>query len=233
MRYSVDKKIFEICPEIQFGILIAHGITNRNSNTEDVEAVRKAEESLRSQYTSDEVREIYNVRCYRDIMKDTGINPNKFPPSVEAMFKRILKGGELPVINALVDLCNVVSISNVISLGAHDLKDMKADLEVRFGKEDDVFLPFGETETEKIDTGELIFTSGKEVQTRKWVWRQSELGKITLDSKDIFFQLVGFESKKELLQNAVEDIETMVLKTFGGTVEPFIVTVDNREIEFE
>ena len=50
----------------------------------------------------DQVRELANIASYRDLMKFR-VNPNKFPPSVEAMVKRILKGGQLPTINALVD----------------------------------------------------------------------------------------------------------------------------------
>ncbi|SET82787.1 B3/4 domain-containing protein, partial [Natronincola peptidivorans] len=41
----------------------------------------------------------------------------------------------MPLINALVDLCNAVSIEQCISLGAHDLKDIHEDLEVRFSRE--------------------------------------------------------------------------------------------------
>jgi selenide,water dikinase len=53
-------------------------------------------------YKADEIRELKNVKLYREVVKESGINPNKYPPSVEAMFKRIVKGGQLPLINALV-----------------------------------------------------------------------------------------------------------------------------------
>ncbi|SET79242.1 B3/4 domain-containing protein [Natronincola peptidivorans] len=105
----------------------------------------------------------------------------------------------MPLINALVDLCNAVSIEQCISLGAHDLKDIHEDLEVRFSREGDIFLPFGAMDYEKVDAGELTFTSGNVVQTRKWIWRQSELGKTTVDSKDIFFSLLDLIQVKTLL----------------------------------
>ncbi len=43
------------------------------------------------------------------------------------------------------DLSNAVSIERIISLGAHDLNDIHENLEVRFSKNGDVFLPFGAT----------------------------------------------------------------------------------------
>lgn len=156
-------------------------------------------------------------------MQKSGINPNKYPPSIEAMFKRIVKGGQLPVINALVDLCNAVSIECGISLGGHDLKDIHEDLEVRYSRNKDVFLPFGSENYEDVQEGELIFTSGNIVQTLKWVWRQSELGKVTIDSSDVFFQLVGFEYEEgSSLYEVMNQIKELITNRFQGTCKKIL-----------
>lgn len=233
MKYSIDKSVFELNPQIKFGIIVGHDIRNSDTNENDVERLRSAEVKMKNQIKPEELREIHNVALYRDVMIKSGLNPNKYPPSVEAMFKRIIKGGKLPIINALVDLCNAVSIENTISLGGHDLKDIHKDLEVRYSKADDIFLPFGETEYESVPENELVFTSGNVVQTLKWVWRQSELGKITLDSKDVFFQLVGFEYEEGTsLYNAMNEIENLVKERFHGSVTKYIVDKNNPSIEF-
>jgi len=166
-------------------------------------------------------------------MEKAGINPNKFLPSTEAMLKRVLKGASLPDINALVDLCNAVSIENQISLGGHDLRDIHEDLAVRFTRGTERFLPFGAEEYEPVDAGELVFTSGDIVQTRKWVWRQSELGKMTLDTRDVFFQLVGFEYHEgSPLMQALDSLEELISGRFGGHCQRFIVEPGNPYIEF-
>jgi DNA/RNA-binding domain of Phe-tRNA-synthetase-like protein len=233
MRYSVDTSVLSIDANVKFGILIGKNIKNSETMQADEERLRAAEGKMRECYQADMVRELQNVCNYREFMTKAGINPNKFPPSVEAMFKRILKGGQLPVINALVDVCNAVSIEQVISLGAHDLSDIHEDLEVRFSKSGDIFLPFGATEYENVDEGELVFTSGNTVQTRKWVWRQSELGKTTVNSKEIFFQLVGFDDKKDSpLYEAMAAIENLIENRFQGTCKKHIVDINNRFIDF-
>lgn len=231
MRYTVDKAVFEINPEIKFGILIGSNIKNSETSIEDETRLRQAEENMRKTVKAEELRALPNVALYREVMTKAGINPNKFLPSVEAMFKRILKGGTLPKINALVDLCNAVSIEQIISLGAHDLSDIHEDLEVRFSREGDKFIPFGSEEPEMVEKGELVFTSGNYVQTRKWVWRQSELGKTTLDSKDIFFQLVGFGDDSSLA-NAMNQIEDLVINRFNGNSKKYMVHMNNRYIDF-
>ena len=233
MRYSIDKTVFSLNPNIKFGILIGHNIQNSETSQEDVERLRKAESKMREDIKVEHLRELHNVALYRDVMIKSGLNPNKYPPSVEAMFKRIIKGGELPIINALVDLCNVVSIENGISLGGHDLNDIHEDLEVRYSRSGDVFLPFGAEAYEGVPEGELVFTSGNEVQTLKWVWRQSELGKLTLDSHDVFFQLVGFEYEEgSSLFKAMQEIETLVNDRFHGNCTKYLVDINNHYIEF-
>ena len=231
MRYTVDEAVFETNPEIKFGILIGSNIKNSGTSAEDEKRLREAEENMRKTVKAEEIRALPNVALYREVMAKAGINPNKFLPSVEAMFKRILKGGALPKINALVDLCNAVSIEQIISLGAHDLSDIHEDLEVCFSREGDKFIPFGSEEPEMVEEGELVFKSGNYVQTRKWIWRQSELGKTTLDSKDIFFQLVGFGDDPSL-NNAMAGIEDLIINRFGGSSKKYLVDINNRYIDF-
>ncbi|MGB4439263.1 MAG: phenylalanine--tRNA ligase beta subunit-related protein [Sedimentibacter sp.] len=233
MRYTIDKSVFKLNPNIKFGILVGKNIVNSETTAEDEKRLRKAENKMREEIKPENLRDLQNVALYRDVMIKSGINPNKYPPSVEAMFKRIIKGGQLPVINALVDLCNAVSIEQGISLGGHDLRDIHEDLEVRYSRKGDIFLPFGAEEYEDVQEGELVFTSGKIVQTLKWVWRQSELGKLTNESNNVFFQLVGFEYDEEsTLYKAVNDIENLVINRFQGNCRKYIVDINDPSIEF-
>ena len=109
------------------------------------------------------------------------------------------------------------------------MADIKEDLEVRFSKQGDVFLPFGADVYENVDDRELVFTSGNVVQTRKWIWRQSELGKTTVNSKDIIFQLVGFDDS---LTKAMADIESLIINRFQGTCEKHLVDYQNRTVSW-
>lgn len=231
MKYSVDPKVFELHEDIKFGIIIGKKLQNSETTDEDEARLRRAEELMRTSIQQDNLKEVRNVALYREVMTKAGINPNKYLVSVEAMFKRILKGGNLPKINALVDLCNAVSVEQVISLGGHDLDDISHDMEVRFSEPEDRFLPFGAEEYEQVDENELVFTSGNIVQTRKWVWRQSEHGKMTLDSSNIVFQLVGFGDDQSF-DGAMKSIESLVVDRFNGNFKSFVVDVTNPSIEF-
>ncbi len=233
MRYLVKPEVFEINPRLHFGIIVGKELKNSETRPEDTARLRAAENKARQILKAEDLRNDPTVLGYRNVMEKAGINPNKYPPSTEAMLKRILKGGSLPEINALVDLCNAVSVENRISLGGHDIKDIHEDLSVGFTKGNERFLPFGADEYEPVEAGELVFTSGATVQTRKWIWRQSELGKMELNTREVFFQLVGFEdSEGSPLLQALHSLEVLITERFGGSYKRYIVKQDSPEIEF-
>lgn len=234
MRYSVDEWLFERNPSLLFGIIIGKNIKNGESNEGDVQALENAQAALRDRITPDGLKTHPEYDVYRQALQNVGINPNKYAHSVEAMSKRVLKGDSLPRINALVDCCNVISLNEMISLGGHDLDAIEEDLVVRRSVKQDRFLPFGSTRFEPVDEAEIVFTSGNTVQTRQWLWRQSELGKMTSESNRIFFQLVGFEGpKKERLLSAMDQLEDLISRRFNGETQRFIVDRFNTSITFK
>lgn len=233
MKYTVKPEVFQLEPELRFGIIVARGLKNKETSADETDRLRKAEEDARNSIKAEDIKQQPIIAGYRKVLEKAGINPNKFVNSMEAMMKRVLKGGQLPTINSLVDLCNAISIENQVSLGGHDLADIHDDLSVCFTKGSEKFLPFGAEEYEPVEAGELVFTSGEVVQTRKWVWRQSELGKMTLDTRDVFFQLTGFDDAEgSPLSNALDSLEELLKEKFGGTCKRFIVKPGNPEIEF-
>ncbi|SFH65222.1 B3/B4 domain-containing protein (DNA/RNA-binding domain of Phe-tRNA-synthetase) [Tindallia magadiensis] len=233
MKYEVASKIFEMEPQLTIGIIIGKNIQNSGTNDSDLERLRNAEAEAREKIQLENLRDWPTIQFYRETMKKAGINPNRFPVSVEAMMKRILKGGSLPAINALVDLCNAISLEQAITLGAHDLEDIEEDLALRFATGVERFLPFGETKEEAVEPGELIFTSHNTVQTRKWIWRQSERGKTTVNSQQIFFQLVSNSGEEgSPLHMAMKSIEKLVENRFGGSFQRFVIDRDHPVAEF-
>lgn len=234
MKYSVEDWIFEKVPQIEFGILIVHGLKNRPSSEIEDEALKQSEQWVRDHIELERIKTSEGLIDYRTALKAVGINANKYMNSVEAMTKRVVKGGYLPRINAFVDTCNAISLRHQISLGGHDLRDIHHDLSVRRSLEDDCFLPFGETERERLGEGEVVFTSGHEVQTRQWFWRQSELGKMDLETQDIVFQLVGFKGEHyDAFESAIEAVKQFVEAEGCDSVACFRVNQNQKCIHFD
>lgn len=223
--YTVEGRVFELEPDLVVGVVIAHGVTNRPSTQTEAAELRAAEADLRNAYGENEVRRIPQVARYRALMERAGINPNRFPPSSEAMLKRILKGGELPLINVLVDRPNTISIRRAVSLGAHDLAGMGRNIELRFSLGTERFLPMGATDWEDVPEGELVFVADGIVQTRRFLWRQSEQGKSDMTTTDVFFHLVGFRPEVE---EALSEVTELAHDLGGRTSLVALLDRDSR-----
>ena len=152
--------------------------------------------------------------------------------SIEALFTRIAKGKGMPHINPVVDLGNAISLKYTLPLGAHDLGDAGDDIQVRLSRPGDTFLPFGSTEEEAPDAGEVVYAVGSQVRTRRWTWRQSEHGKIEAGSSSIFFPIDGFSNfNKETVMEARDELSRWIARLFSCQVWTGFVDRDHPEME--
>ncbi len=85
------------------------------------------------------------------------------------------KKGDIPSINTLVDLSNLVSIRYALPVAIFDTSQIQGALTVLFADGSERFRPLGETNTEHPGRGEVIFADETgQVMARRWCWRQSE-----------------------------------------------------------
>lgn len=233
MNYTVSDWVFKKVPRVKFGIIVAKGLINHETSTAVHKFLEASEAQVRLEIPAEEIKTHSDLSVYREALNAIGINPNKYTHSVEAMCKRVVKGSSLPRINDLVDLCNAIALKYRVSMGGHDLADIDEDLSVRLSTLEDVFLPLGESAYESMPEGELVFTSGTKVQTRQWLWRQSELGKVTSNSRNIFFQLVGFhQDESSNLEHAISELEKWLKDHYKVSYQTYIVDAENTQITF-
>jgi DNA/RNA-binding domain of Phe-tRNA-synthetase-like protein len=153
--------------------VLAIGVHNGPSTDELVALLRQAEEAVRSQVSLESIAEHPRIKPWRDAYKAFGAKPSEFRSSIEAMARRVLRGDELPSINTLVDIGNIVSLQHLLPVGGHSMDDLRQDIELRPARGDENFIAFGSTELEHPLPGEIIFAEGNTVLTRRWTWRQA------------------------------------------------------------
>ena len=228
MKFIIEKAVFEKLPGVVFGAVVAN-VDNRKANPGIAELlIRQVAESC-AEMGDCNLKEHPYIMPYREAFAALSMNPNKFMCSIEALCKRVQKGSGFPSVNPIVDLGNAVSLKYMLPMGAHDLGRMEADFMVRFSNADDRFTPFGSNETETPDPGELIYVSGNTVKTRRWIWRQSEDGKIDEESSFILFPIDGFEADLGRIAAAQEELISLIEKYFGVSAKKGLLTAENRE----
>ena len=232
MQFIIDDKVFEILPEVCFGVVVARGLDNSGSNKEIWVLLEQTIEETRKKFQSIKPKEHQDLQPYRDSFKKMDINPNKFPCSVEALTTRIVKGSNLPDINPAVNLVNKYSFKYTLPMGAHDLDAAEGSIEVRFSRKGDLFIPFGQTDPEMIEEEELVYASGSNIKTRKWIWRQSDRGKVTARSTNIFFPIDGFTNyNREAVITARDELAADIERILNARITKKFLDRNNRMVQ--
>lgn len=233
MKFYVTDKVFEKLPEACFGLVSVSGVDNSKDYPFIGEMLDENIISCRDYFAGKTVKEEKELAPYRDAFKTLGINPNKFMSSIEALLTRIAKNKGMPHINPIVDLGNAVSLKYYLPVGAHDLDTMEGDFCVRTADSEDTFLPFGAREREPVDEGEVVYATGKKVRTRRWIWRQSDEGKIGRETKDLLFILDGFSDNRRVIETARDRLADILYRKMGCKVKKGFIDKDNMEFDTE
>lgn len=231
MRFVVSKEVFSVLPTVCFGMVVARDVDNRLPQPDILQMLRCTEEEVRHRFKEVALREHPFISSYREAFRQLGINPNKFPSSVEALVSRVVKGGHLPDINGVVNLVNALSLKHILPMGAHDLDSQCGDLWVRFTQKEEPFVPFGGP-PEVVPPGELVYADEREVRTRRWIWRQSERGKVTHESRNIIFPIDGFtDCNREAVLKARDELASLLKRFYSCHVEVYYLDAQCPVVE--
>ncbi len=172
LTYRISPEIFEKYPGYARGVVLAFGVHNGRSPAELVSMLRAVEEKVRRDNSFESIAEHPRIKPWREAYKAFGAKPSEYRSSIEAMARRALHGDQLPEINTLVDIGTIVSLQHLLPVGGHSMDELSHDISLCFASGDENFIPFGGTEVEHPQPGEVIFAEGQTGLTRRWTWRQ-------------------------------------------------------------
>lgn len=225
MQFKIDPAIFSNNPGLHIGLIVIKDVNNTGSYPEITEKLRSSEQNICSKMNTDTFKEHPHIAAMQEAHRRFGNNPNKFPPSVQALVKRILKGGQLPSINPLVDIYNIVSLSHVLCAGCEDLDICQGDIQLTYAIGTEDFTPLGETENDPPQEGEIVYKDDYGVICRKLNWREGGRTALTESTKNALLVLEALPpASVELLQNALDELETLVQQYCGGTAVQHILS---------
>jgi len=228
----IADEVFSRFPGYIRGVVLAYGLSNKESSDELISLLRSAEASVREKVNIEKLAEHPRMAPWREAYRSFGAKPTKFRPSMEAMARRVLRNQELPSINTLVDIGNIVSLSHLVPVGGHAIDVVKEDIMLRPAKGDETFTPFGSDQVENPLPGEIIFVEGTAVLTRRWTWRQANHTLVTLTTSAIEINVDGLPPvAASEVEKACQEIEELVKKFCGGRTRYQILTPDSPQLE--
>ena len=183
----VDPAVHAAHPDYVALVLLASGVANGPSDDDSDAQLVAAEQHLRASGL-ERATDHPHIAAWRAAFSAMGAKPSRYPSSAEALIGRILKGQELPRVNALVDLYNAVSVRHLVPLGGEDADRLEGPLRLTVTEGGEPFDPRGDgADVEEVAAGEVVWRDDRGVTCRRWNWRQGRRTQLTDDATRAFF----------------------------------------------
>lgn len=143
MKIIVSQEITSVCPDF-VGACVDAAVENSPFSQPLWDEIHQLEERLRSELTTDTLKELPSIAATRTIYKKCGKDPSRYRPASEQLIRRMLQGKELYQIDTLVDLINLASIAYGYSIGGFDADKFVGDtLTLGIGREGEPYEGIG------------------------------------------------------------------------------------------
>jgi DNA/RNA-binding domain of Phe-tRNA-synthetase-like protein len=156
-------------------VIHAVGLNNEATPPALVDRYRHEQEKVKSEIGTTPLSELSSVGAWRSTFSGFGVKPTQYRSAVEALLRRLTKQGDIPSINLLVDMANLVSIRHRLPVAVFDQAETSGVTTVRFAAGDERFTDLGSDGVSNPEPGEVIFVDEDGlVSARRWCWRQSD-----------------------------------------------------------
>lgn len=146
MKLTISKALREKLPEFSicaytFDLLEKNDIKHCSDTLTN--AFSKITQTYQSLYTLSDVVHIDKIKQTRDGYKKLGKDPSHTRPACEALIRRIIRGDGLYRLGDVIDTGNLISLLTMKSVCMVDLDQIKGNIYIRIGTENDVYEGIG------------------------------------------------------------------------------------------
>src|SRR5579872_6569211 len=134
-------------PQVVGGAILARNVTN-GPTPAHLQALYQAEQQQVLQHIgSTPLSQIESLAAWRRAFRSFGVDPTQYRSAAEALLRRLTKKGDIPSINALVDIGNLVSIRYTLPVAVFDTRAVHGTVTVHFADGSERYTTLGQDET--------------------------------------------------------------------------------------
>lgn len=232
-RFIIEDSLWELFPDASIGVIIAKGLDNGVTSPDFANMLEEASKKVMVSLEGAELAKHPVISVWREAYKKFR-SPRENRSSIEALIRRVYNGKQVGTINPLVDIYNYVSLKYMLPCGGEDLDVVKGDLRLTRANGDEPFTPLGSTANESPNLGEVIYKDNEGAICRCWNWREADRTKLTEETKNAFLCIESVDdSRREAFEAAVKDLAELVNRYLGGSLQVFMLDVNNKEITID
>lgn len=192
----IEDAILGLQPGFRWGVVVAEGleVAEPAFGAAAADALAEASERCRAAAVAGAERPAADPRiaAWRTAFSGFGASPGKHPPSVEALVRRVGKGGQIPFVNAAVAAFNAVSLRFVTPVGADDLDRVAGEPRLAVAAGGEAFRAIGadpDAPDDPAAAGEVVYRDDDGVLCRRWCWRQGARTAVSEASRRVLFNV--------------------------------------------
>jgi len=231
-RYAPE--ILARYPAVVGGVILASGLRNGPSSDELCAEYAAEQEAVRERIGETPLSQIPSLAAWRGVFRGFGLDPTQYRGAAEALLRRLTKKGEIPSVNTLVDIGNLVSIRYALPVALFDLRATGGTISVRFASGDERYTTLNEAGAllpAHPEPGEVIFADETRlVIARRWCWRQSDESAMREDSTRALVTVEAHhEGGQADVAAALADLQSLLRRYAGGEYVTAILDAEHSE----
>lgn len=232
LTFHYHPDIFSSFPNLCTGVILARGLDNGPTPEELRQSFLKEQRRTLNRIGTIPLSELEPLSAWRAAFRAFGVNPTKHRSAHEALLRRLTKKGDIPSINTLVDLSNLVSIRYMLPVAIFDARHLHGAITVHFSDGTEQYTPLGESKEEHPEPGEVIFSDDDGIViARRWCWRQSEGSAANPETNRAIITVEALHSGGRADVNiALDDLLELLQKYAGGSYVWDVLDRGNQEI---
>lgn len=196
--FSYDPELLAAFPTIRAGAIHVVDLTN-GPTPDDVIAQFEAEQRATiEQIGQTPLAELPSLAAWRRAFSRFGVSPTQYRSAAEALLRRLTKQGNIPSINLVVDLANLISVRYRLPVAVFNQAPVRGRTVVRFAEGNERFTDLGSGVTGPPAAGEVIFVDDDGlVSARRWCWRQSLESAASPTTTEVLITIEGHHAGAE------------------------------------
>ena len=224
--FQYHSQLIDRYPNLVGGVILARDVRNAASPPGLREDFLGEQQATLARLENVPLSSLKSIAAWRQAFRAFGVKPTKYRSACEALLRRLTKQGELPSINALVDIANLVSIRYALPVAAFDIGALQGSVTVRFAQGTERYTPLGQSEMEHPKPGEVIFSDDSDlVIARRWCWRQSAESAAQKDSTNILITIEAHHAGgRSDVEAGLDDLRSLLEQHTGGEITSSVLS---------
>lgn len=230
--FRYDAALVARFPTIRGGVIFARGLCNGPTPPALAAVFADEQRAVLARLGETPLSDVPSLAAWRRAFSAFGVKPTQYRSAAEALLRRLTKHGDIPSVNLLVDLGNLVSIRYALPVAVFDRRATTGPVTVRFATGDERFTDLGTDEVAHPDAGEVIFVDEAGlVSARRWCWRQSDQSAARDDTAEALITVEGHHaSAEDDVRAALADLRALLGEfVTGATVHSALLSPANPE----